>query len=284
MSDISVVDGYLGPGQAYGDVVNKQLLSGLVLSELKHGGPKKLPAHSHELAFFCLLLDGSYSEQFGRRTVFYKPYTIMFHPPAMTHRDEIGRTGGRFFQVEVQSEWLDRLREYSSIPDPSPDLNGGELVWLATRLYREHREPQACSPLIIEGLVLEMLALTARASGVAEKRPPAWLARVIELLNEEFNRTVSINRVAAEVGVHPVHLARVFRQSYHQTIGEYVHRLQVKFVCEQLAKPGKSLAEVALAAGFSDQSHFTRVFKQVTGMTPGSFRSALAASRQSASV
>ncbi|HKY04166.1 MAG TPA: AraC family transcriptional regulator [Blastocatellia bacterium] len=276
MSNIPVVDGYLGPGQAYGRIVNKQLLSGLVLSELRHEGPKKLPAHSHELAFFCLLLDGSYAEQFGRRTVVYKPYTIMFHPPAMTHRDEIGHAGGRFFQVEVQTSWLDRLREYSPIPDPSPELNGGELVWLATRLYREHREPRSCSPLIIEGLVLEMLALTARASGVAERRPPAWLARATELLNEEFSQTVTVNRVAAEVGVHPVHLARVFRQFHHQTIGEYVHRLQVKFVCEQLSNPGQTLAEVALAAGFADQSHFTRVFKQVTGMTPGAFRSALA--------
>jgi AraC family transcriptional regulator len=81
--------------------------------------------------------------------------------------------------------------------------------------------------------------------------------------------------VASRVGVHPFHLSRVFRQHYHQTVGEYVHRLRVHFACGELKSDEARLAEVALAAGFADQSHFTRVFKQVTGMTPGAFRDVL---------
>jgi AraC family transcriptional regulator len=46
----------------------------------------------------------------------------------------------------------------------------------------------------------------------------------------------------------------------------------VKYACEELALPENDLATVALSAGFSDQSHFTRVFKNITGITPGNFR------------
>jgi len=55
-------------------------------------------------------------------------------------------------------------------------------------------------------------------------------------------------------------------------IGEYVHRMRVRAACEQMLAPQRSLAEISLATGFADQSHFTRVFRRVTGMSPGAFR------------
>jgi AraC family transcriptional regulator len=94
----------------------------------------------------------------------------------------------------------------------------------------------------------------------------------MELLNEEFRNNLRVQDIANEIGVHPFHLSRVFRTVHGQTIGEYVHKLRVKYACEELALPENDLATVALSAGFSDQSHFTRVFKNITGITPGNFR------------
>jgi len=72
-----------------------------------------------------------------------------------------------------------------------------------------------------------------------------------------------------------VHLSRVFRKCVGEGIGEYVHRLRVRAACEQILEPEISIAEVSLALGFADQSHFTRAFRRVTGMTPAAFRSSL---------
>lgn len=263
---------HLRPGEFYGDVVGKRHGRGLVLSELTHAGRRMLPRHSHELAYFCLLLDGSYSETCGRRTISYKPWTIMFHPPGLTHQDEIGNRGGRFFSIEVDDGWLARLREHGAVPQTVTDVQGNDLRWLATRLYREYRVRDACSPLIIEGIVMEMLGVVARATDVRGSRPPSWLSRAVELLHAEFRQRLTVNHVAAEVGVHPFHLSRVFRRFHRQTVGEYVKQLRVRFACEQLSNPDATLAGIALAAGFSDQSHFTRVFRQITGDTPGQFR------------
>jgi AraC-like DNA-binding protein len=69
-----------------------------------------------------------------------------------------------------------------------------------------------------------------------------------------------------------VHLSRVFRKCTGEGIGEYVHRLRIRAACEQILQPEISIAEVSLALGFSDQSHFTRAFRRVTGMTPAVFR------------
>jgi AraC family transcriptional regulator len=264
----------LNPGQYFGEVPRRHHCHGFLLSEIVHRVGKKLPRHTHPLAFFSLLLDGAYAEHIGTKTISYTPLTIGFHPPGLTHDDEIGTGGGRFFNVEIESLWLDRLREIAPLPDVSTDLHGGEMVWLATRLYRECREFDAASPLAIEGLVLEMLATVARAR-IEEKRPPAWLSRVVDRLHAEFQRPLTVNDLAAEAGIHPFHLSKVFRRFHHQTIGEYLHRLQVHYACNQLATPDLKLADVALAAGFADQAHFTRVFKQLTGITPGAFRKEL---------
>jgi len=262
----------LRPGQFYGEVLCKRQASGLILSELKHEGARKLPSHSHELAYFCLLLNGNYWEQFGNKRINYRPFTVMFHPPGTSHVDEIGPNGGRFFGVEVKSEWMDRLRECVGPLNLDSSLHEGDLAWLAMRLYREHRQADACSMLTIEGLALEMLAIVGRLRDHKERHEPPWLARAIELLNEEFRSNLKVQDIANEIGVHPFHLSRVFRSVHRQTIGEYVQKLRVSYACKQLALPENDLATVALSSGFADQSHFTRVFKAVTGITPGAFR------------
>ena len=262
---------HLLPGQFYGNVVNKRSCCGLVLSELKHASPKKLAEHSHQLANFCLLIKGGYREYVGSRLIEYKPLTLIFHPPEFTHRDEIGNQGGHFFNVELDARWMRHLGEYSSVPDKPVD--GPDLTWLALKLYREFKAPHAYSDLGIQGLVMQMLAALTRARITDEKRQPKWLTRAVDLLHSDFNNhNLTINSVAAEVGVHPFHLSKVFKHFHQQTIGDYVKNLKVRFACRELSKPGSDLASVALAAGFADQSHFTRIFKQVTGMTPGAFR------------
>src|SRR5262245_24739387 len=130
----------LDPGRFYGEVLGKRQCSGVILSEIRHKRERQMPSHAHQLAYFSLLLNGGYRERFGGRETVYKPMTIMFHPPDFEHRDEIGAKGGRFFSVEIQPEWLDRLRNYTGSSDVSTALHSGELVWTATRLYREHRE------------------------------------------------------------------------------------------------------------------------------------------------
>lgn len=262
------------PGQFYGEVVRKHQCSGLVLSELRHATGRKLPAHSHKLAYFCLLLQGDYSEYLGRRTLEYRPATMMFHPSGLTHRDEIGGRGGHFLSIEMEPHWLERLGEYSTVPDTVVRVEEGSAA-LAVRLYREFQAFDVCSPLAIEGLVMTMLADLARARVKDERRMPEWLSRAVDLLHDEYRRHLNITKVAAEVGVHPFHLSRVFRQFHQETIGEYVNKLRVQYACLKLANAETEIADVALGAGFADQSHLTRIFKRVTGMTPGAYRKIL---------
>jgi AraC family transcriptional regulator len=261
----------LRTGQFYGAVSGSVKESDIVLTEILHCGARRLPAHTHTAAFFCLLLEGSYREQFGSHKIEQRPWTIAFHPPAFTHLDEVGPRGGRMFSIEIAEPWFERLEHGSRGLEPVAEMNGGEMTWLAGRLYRAYKGGDL-SPLMAQGITLELLADVIRAPLSRENKKAPWLAKVMEILESEFHEALTVNRIAAEVGIHPVHLARIFRRTYRMTLGEYLNRVRVRFVSEQLARPTPNLAGLALAAGFCDQSHLTRVFKTITGVTPAKFR------------
>lgn len=274
---------HLGEGQFFGQVIGRRQTSGFLLSELHHGARRRFPRHTHERAYFCLLLSGSYAEQVAGRPVEQRPLSLAFHPPALVHRDEVGERGARFFSLEVEDRWIERLRE-----EDRPDLSFGLAVegaslWLAVRLHTELRRFEPDSTLTVECLAAELLRTVARRPRPEDRRPPAWLGRVEELLRASYRGPLTLDHLASAAGVHPIHLTRTFRRFHGRTPGEYVQELRVRQVCGALGDPRTRqtpLADLALDAGFADQSHCTRVFKRITGTTPGSFRAALGGRRQ----
>ena len=269
----------LRAGEYYGSVVRRQQLAGLVMSELKHTQPRALPKHSHELGYFSFFLKGDYREWYGRYTVQHQPMTLMWHPPALRHQDEVGTRGCHFFNVEIAPSWLARLQEYQRVIPAPFVLPQKGTEWLMMRLYREFSAADTCSELAMEGLLLELLALIARQPQQLDGRKPVWLRRVEARLRDEFTVKLTMPELAAEAGVHPAHLAVVFRRFHHTTIGEYVQQLRVRAACDLLRQNQISMAEIALQLGFADQSHFSRIFHRLTGMTPKNWRSLVATNR-----
>jgi AraC family transcriptional regulator len=152
------------------------------------------------------------------------------------------------------------------------DLNGGTLLHLATKVYREFREIDEFSALAIEGLALEMIAMAARSVKTSQHSSPPWLAQATEILRENFAEGLTIANVAAAVGVHPTHLAREFHRYHRCTIAHYVRQRRVEFACRMISTSDAPLSDIAIAAGFFDQSHFTRTFKLFTGLPPAAYR------------
>ena len=261
----------LQAGEFYGSVTRRRRLNGIVLSELKHSQLRALPAHSHEFGYFSFFLKGDYEEWYGRQIVTHKPLTLMWHPGALQHQDAVGRRGCHFFNAEVSAARLETLREYAAVVSSPFVFPSAETSWLMMRLYHEFNTAEECCELAMEGLLLELLAMLARQKPSLERQKPLWLRRVEARIRDEFTEKLTMAELAAEAGVHPTHLAVVFRRFHHTTVGDYVHQLRVQAACEMLRKPENSLANVAMKLGFADQSHLTRHFKRIIGITPGQY-------------
>ena len=82
----------------------------------------------------------------------------------------------------------------------------------------------------------------------------------------------SVRDIARELDVHPVHLARRFRRHFDTTPGDYLRRCRLDRARSLLRRSQASLADIASATGFTDQSHFTNAFRKTFGISPGAFR------------
>jgi len=237
-----------------------------------------LPSHYHLRACFALILEGSVDKTFRMGSYPSPAATLVTMPPEERHADRFERGGARLLVIEPADTGDELLLPCAGVLDRIHHYQDAALERLAWRAARELALPDAVSPLVIEGLALEMLALAARrASGPpARRRPPPWLTAAEEFLRANALQTINLRQVAAASGVHPVHLARTFRQVYGVTPGQYVRALRLDWAAAQLAAPSPAaeatLASLAQQAGFSDQSHFTRAFKRHTGRTPAQYR------------
>lgn len=258
-------------GEFYGEVVSRHASPQFVLSEIRHAHGRELPTHTHQAAYFSLLVAGRYAEAYDGRRHEYDPLTVWWHRPGVVHHDVVGQDGGRFFNVELTPAGADMLAEAGPSRRDFHE-QATPAVWLACRLLHELRHWQPCSTLVVENLVLEMAARALRHPEQPASSQPAWLGRVVQKLHDEPDSRHYTSALAREAGVHPVHLAAVFRRTHRQTIGEYLRALRVRRAATLLHRVDMSLAQVAVTLGFADQAHFTRIFGDVVGMTPSRFR------------
>lgn len=180
----------------------------------------------------------------------------------------------RCLLVEIQPQQLEALGSWSKALDQVSHVRGGTSSVLGIRIYKEFRLMDGAAPLAIEGLMLEMVAdLSRHSNRPSERKPASWLERAKEVLQAHSSETIRLTDVAKAVDRHPVHLAREFRKVYGCTLGEYLRGLRIEFCCRNLSTSDIPLVQIALAAGFSSQSHFSRLFKRHIGMTPTEFRS-----------
>ncbi|MGH9949454.1 MAG: helix-turn-helix domain-containing protein [Pyrinomonadaceae bacterium] len=269
----------LSSGAFYGNTSKTVSTTGLELMETAYNYAHKLPAHSHESAYFCFVLDGSFTERYENKSRLCSPSTLIFHPAGEKHSDYF-HTDARCFNIQMNPQWFDSMRQSSNLLNTPADFYDPPLSGLALRLYCEYLENDEFSRLAIEGLTLEILAESSRHRiRKAERYPPSWLRQAREVLDERFDESLALADLSEAVGVHPVHLARAFRRFYGSTIGEYVRRRRVEMACRQISDTDASLSEVGLAAGFFDQSHFARTFRRFTGLTPSEYRSAFRSRR-----
>src|SRR5262249_43947628 len=248
---------------------------GFVLRELYYAPRVSLPRHSHETVYISLLLEGSYREEDGRRKHHIHPDTMLLHPMGKLHSIETGRSGARIFCIQFTPAGACRLSAHAVDLSQGLERLGGPAVLLAHRLYQQFRRTDTASTLAMEGLIFEIVSeLLFPEQTRKDSQHFPWMKKVLAFLHASYRQPISLEKTAQAAGVHPVHLARSFRRTPGLTLGEYVRRLRIEDACRRLITTDIAITGVALECGFSDHSHFARVFRRHMGVSPGRFREA----------
>jgi len=256
----------------HGEIRRWRRVPGLVLAEVQYGPHQQVPIHAHPNARFVLVLRGTIVETTGSISLAHSAHTLLFRRATEPHAYRIGSSGATCLIVDTDAAWLERAACQAPLLRDSTVLEGGLVQHLAQRLYGEFRSRDEVSRLAIEALALGVLAEASRRVARAAVAAPPWLMRARAFIDAHFTERLALATVAAIVGVHPVHLARTFHRTYNTTVGDYVRTARLEFATRKLTATRLPLSEIAIAAGFCDQSHFSRLFKRHTGMSPQEYR------------
>jgi AraC family transcriptional regulator len=237
-----------------------------------------LPLHTHERATVAVILHGSFQALTRHRDHPCPAGSMLIEPAGEPHGNRFNGAGATVLVVQpdpARAELLDPFTRMLATADHRRDAS---VAVLAHRAAQELTAPDAVAPLALEGLVLQLLSVSARAASTSRVHPessaPRWLEQARAMLHDRYQEQLHVSDIAAAVGVHPVHLTRTFRARYGTGVAAYLRGLRLQQAAQRLADTDLSIADIAGQAGFYDQSHFTRTFKRQYGSTPQSYRHA----------
>src|SRR2546423_6083133 len=97
----------------FGETLRSRRLTGLDFHESRYEPGLMLPNHSHQSAYFCFVLRGSYDEVSGGRLRACRPSTLTFHDRQETHADHFHSQGAQLLSIGMDPQWIDNLKSYS---------------------------------------------------------------------------------------------------------------------------------------------------------------------------
>lgn len=217
-----------------------------------------------------VLVDGAVSYGLGHGDHVATPAALTLLPPGVPHDGRPAADGQpyRKWVLYLEPEWL---------PEPArghatrqPTLGGSDLVAATRRIHTALRTPGDLG--VAEhrlGVVREQLL---ERLGTPERflRDAPLAKRLRDLLDDRFTESFTIADAARTLETHPSHLVRAFSQAYGIAPHRYLVSRRVD-LARRLLGAGTAPADAAQAAGFYDQSHLTRHFRRVLGVTPKTY-------------
>ena len=191
--------------------------------------------------------------------------------------ESYGQSGGESLQFYVPRDALE-IQEIGL--ETGAVLQDETILHLAHGMLPTLENPSTGDAPFVEEMALALHAHIARAYGrlnvpndIARGGLAPWQRRrANEMLTTNFAKGVTLTQVATECGLSVGHFARAFKECIRESPHKWLVKQRVDRAKGLLTHGGAPLAEIAIDCGFSDQSHFTRIFARETGTPPGQWR------------
>lgn len=238
--------------------------------------------HFHEESRFVVVSQGSFVETTrSMPPKVCRNATLIFRAAGERHGNAFLAGTAACIVIKLGSSWVDRI--FPSLLPAAPVLfcESPRVAQLAFELNSELVQCDHATPLAIESIVLELAVQAHRLQNQrSSPRSSQWLNALCDRIDQSFPKVVTLSDLAAEVSIHPVHILRTFRKRFGCTPAEYQRRKRMIHACHLLVTTDRSLVEISQTCGFSDQSHFARLFRHYTGTSPALFRKNPSASKR----
>jgi hypothetical protein len=159
-----------------------------------------------------------------------------------------------------------------NIKDDHELLTKGMMIYDALYSWARHLQYIKHTQNPTENLLLDVYKKFLKSK---KGKVPGWARELKEIIQDQIdtNLTLSLKEISQTLDVHPSYLSREFSKYFDNlSFGDYIRKLRIEKAIHLLENSNYKLAEIAYLTGFSDQSHFTRIFKKHTGKSPSEYR------------
>lgn len=152
-------------------------------------------------------------------------------------------------------------------------LEQGMILYDALYSWAKYLQKEKHTRQPVESLLLTVLNNFLKNKQGSKKKMPAWAQELKELIQDHIDTNLSLKELSKGLEINPSYLSREFSKYFeNMSFGEYIRKLRIEKAIELMESSGYSLTEIAYLTGFSDQSHFNRIFKKHTGKTPSAYK------------
>ena len=257
-------------GEYYGNQNLARAFNGVLLSHYSYSADRT-DWHYHENPYFMYVLQGNMKDCNKRVKTLCPSGSLMFNNWQEPHFGSKHSDTASGFHLEFEKNWLKKNGISLHLWEGSQLIQNPKLHFLFADLFREFVLSDSFSETSIELLLLQVCDSLSDLKQVNAINRPAWIDDLKELLHYD-SATLSLSYLAEELNVHPVHISRTAPKYLSMSLGDYIRLLKLRRSLPLLLDTSISLTEISYQAGFSDQSHFNRVFKSHFNMNPSHYR------------
>ena len=153
-------------------------------------------------------------------------------------------------------------------------IEKGMVIYDALYSWAKYHKNEKHTQNPTEQLLIEVLEKFLKQK--TSKKIPYWAKELKETLQDHIDTNISLKQLSQDLNIHPAYLSREFSKYFNDlSFGEYIRKLRIEKAIEYLNNSNYSLTKIAYLTGFSDQSHFTRIFRKYTGQNPSTYKKKL---------
>jgi AraC family transcriptional regulator len=242
----------------------------IIASEAEYAGGLSSVWHYHENPHFSHILSGGSIEVREYDTQFQTSGTSLYYNPCMLHKNKNYEDDTKIFNLELQPDFFKKNKIlYSESNNYWSPYDEHLKKILLIKVLKEYHINDAHSEISIEQQCVLLCAQQLEKSRFVKDNH--WSSLLRDYLHENWNKVFTLNELSAQVQIHPVNISKYFSKYFNCTLGEYIRRIKIEKSFKFIRNKKHSLTEIAYECGFSDQSHFTKTFKQITGILPKNY-------------
>jgi AraC family transcriptional regulator len=246
-----------------------RVAGGFIVTQQRYAARTSLADHRHRLARLTFVLSGTLRESRGMERSSFSAGSVVWSNPFHAHTIEVEQDT-LVLLVEIESQLYASLTPALGLSAYAKG-DASALEELLRRVMREVHSRSAVADLALQGLLMQLLADSARLLS-DPMVVPLFVDRAVAFIEESLAEPISTPEVAEAAQVTVDRLRVGFRRFFGTSVTEYVRRRRIERAMDVLVDSDRSLSDLALDLGFCDQPHLARVFKELTGTSPGRYR------------